>query len=255
MFTTEFRSQVRPFVFAFALFTLVGIAAPVLAQSGCVAYEGLRHCPIGTASLSLEEDDTQLLVRLASSAGQDGVAVSTPDATFWTSQAEVSPKPGFFFATARAEGSVVSTTTLSRDADVAFAATFTGGSTSGKVSYSALVYNGGRFVGGLGGVPSGSTAARVLDFCDTESPHFVPEFCEVITSSFGQPPTGECIWGYVFPLAVPLTLADGRVLKGDEVRLVEEIDAGGSYPYLSFDGVTLQATGDSLRLLSESTSR
>jgi hypothetical protein len=41
-------------------------------------------------------------------------------------------------------------------------------------------------------------------------------------------------------------------VTGTEVRLLEEVNPAGHYPYLSFDGLTLQTNARALTIFAES---
>jgi hypothetical protein len=144
-----------------------------------------------------------------------------------------------------ADGQRISTAVL-REVDdrIVLGAGFTGAT---KGTYSALVYNRGTLVASIGGLPP---AAQVYlprwIACE-----FLENGCSLI-ARFRNTIYGECEWGLVFDRAGTIVLPNGRQVTGTEVRLLEEVNPAGHYPYLSFDGVTLQSNARTLAIFAES---
>lgn len=225
------------------------VATGASAQTGGpVVYRGLTHTPIGSAVLQVDSRRDALEVTTADPHGGDGVAVHLRNTTTdWTAAlgALTGDTPLTLSLNAVAHGQSISAAALRQaDGRISLSARFTGAT---KPTYATLVFKGGKLVGSLGGLPP--TAHIFL-------PDWVP--CEFLESGcsfiarFRNNHDGACEWSFVLPRAGRIALPDGQQITGDEVRLVEEVRAAGHYPYLSFDGVTMQTNARTLRLFSES---
>lgn len=226
---------------------ILTLSTSAMAQTPAVVYQGLKHTAIGDALLRLDERRNALEVTTADPDGRDGVAVHLKDTTTdWTAQTALVTDglPLTSTLQAFAEGQSISSAVLRQMNDrFALSARFTGARTS---TYAVLVYDQGTLVASLGAVPP--TAQVYIPFrmpCE-----FFDHGCGFIPR-FRNHQNGECEWAFTFPRAGRITLPDGRRITGTEVRLVEELHPAGHYPYLSFDGVTLQTTARRLTLLSE----
>jgi hypothetical protein len=123
-------------------------------------------------------------------------------------------------------------------------AVFTGASTNSTSSIQ--VYQDGRLVSAIGGLPPAARAYAPIDICQ-----IVPEFCE-LTTEFHTLSDGACMIRIVSPTSVPIRLPNGTTVTGNELRLVEEVRPAGHYPYLGFDTMTMQSDARSFEILSES---
>lgn len=212
-----------------------------------VVYQGLRHIPIGNAHLSLDTSRNTLDVTTMDPNGRDGVAVDLGgQATSWA--AHLGPQVDrtlrlIMSLNAIADGERISTAVLRQTgAGIALSARFTGAT---KPTYAVHVYNSGRLVGALGGLPP--TA-------QTHIPRLPCEFFENgcgFTQRFHNNVNGACEWHSALPGPAPIVLPDGKRVVGNEVRFIEEVNPAGHYPYLTFDGVTMQTNARVLTLLSE----
>jgi hypothetical protein len=228
---------------------ILSVAAGATAQTASpVVYRGLTHSAIGGAVLQVDARHDTLEVTHLDPNGADGVAVHLRDTTTDWNAALGTLNGGLPFAAAFnavAEGESISSASLRQAGDrISLSARFTGATTP---TYAAVVFKEGKLVASLGGVPP--TAQTYI-------PIWVP--CEFLENGcsffprFRNNPNGACEWSFVFHRAGRITLPDGRHVTGDEVRLIEEVRPAGHYPYLSFDGVTIQTTGRTLTLFSES---
>lgn len=238
-------STLRISVVAGILTVATGAAAQT---SGPVIYQGLTHTALGNAVLLVDSRRNALEISTADPNGGDGVAVHLRSTTTdW--QAAVGTVKGDVplgvSLNAVADGQSISTAALRQvDGRISLSARFTGATAP---SYAALVFKDGKLVGSVGGLPP--TAHTFI-------PDWVP--CEFLESGCGfiarfrNNHDGACEWSFVLPRTGRITLPDGRQIAGDEVRLIEEVRPAGHYPYLSFDGVTIQTNAPRLTLFSES---
>lgn len=233
----------------------VPFVAGILSLATCAAaetiapiiYQGLRHSPIGHAVLQVDASRNTLAMTTTDPNGGDGVAVDLGGrATSWTAYlaAMGGGLPLVMTWHAIADGQRISTAVLREvGGRVAISARFTGATTS---TYAVQVFDQGRLVGSLGGLPP--TAQTYLpDWLPCE---FLEHGCSFIPR-FRNTVYGECEWAFVFRDSRPIALPNGVQLTGTEVRLIEEVRAAGHYPYLTFDGVTMQTNARVLTLFSE----
>lgn len=226
-----------------ALFTL----QPAAAQE-CVDYQGLEHCAVGGAAIST--DGESLTVTVDDPAATDaGVAVSFSEGVVWSSGTKISESADTATEVtgyARSQGQVTSTATVRREDSGAlgFSATFTGGTT--QRTYSVLVYKGGVFQGGAGGIGNGAQYLFI-------NPNWDEDFIMWLIGQWTfrlSMDDGSCGWQFDLGEARVMQLADGTELVGDEIRLVEEIRDDGHYPYTGFDAIELLGNAPSLTLTS-----
>lgn len=241
-----FRSFIR-----FASFVLLvsTFAVTPVAAAECVSYEGLKHCALGNADLTLFEKRGELQVDTFDPNGGDGVTIDLGgSATSWSgAYAWRGSRGDALVSTAVANGTPVSQSTIREvRGNFQVSASFTGGSKSS--TFAALVYDDGRLVGGLGSLPGSSAILIPEEWCDIAPEIFI---CD-LRAPFHNNANGECEWDYLFGTDITMTFPDGRQLRGDELRLVEELDPAGHYPYVSFDSMNLQTSGDGIRLRGES---
>lgn len=256
-----------------AMFALVLPLAQAQAQE-CVEFQGLEHCAIGEARLRMTEEG----LRLDSGASEkDGVSISLPNATSWTASShtdESSSEEQRTLFTAMTEGAPSSTATIQTTRESrAFSATFTG---AGEAStYSALIYYRGALQAAVGNLHNGEIAARAMvggnppncrprgqtpEECYvackeakyTNCNYCYGPVCQPVTSGFHTTPQGACQWVFAHVDRNELQLSDGRVVRGDQIVLTEEVNGPGSYPYLGFDRMLLQSTARSVTLVNES---
>lgn len=228
---------------------LLCVAAGAAAQTTApVVYRGLTHTAIGGATLRVDSRRNTLEIATLDPNGGDGVAVHLDKTTTdWTAESGTvnGSVPFAMNWNAVADGQSISAAAMRAiDGRIALSARFTGATAP---SYAALVFKDGKLVGSLGSLPP--TAHIYL-------PDWVP--CEFLEGGcsfiprFRNDHNGACEWSFVFRRTGPITLPGGRQIIGNEVRLVEEVRPAGHYPYLSFDGITIQTNARTLTLFSES---
>lgn len=242
----------RSFIGIVSLFVVVSLVSAVpAAAADCVTFEGLQHCALGSADLSLVNQGAALRVDAFDPNGGDGVAIDLGGgATQWSAVLRRRLDAGDSFVSTAVAGGQVASRAVVREGvmgHLAITASFTGGSSSS--TYSALVYRDGQLVGGMGGLTgAGPVIVEPIDFCDL---HPDSPLCDEL-DDFDIDPAGACGWGFRYPLDRGFRLPDGQEVVGDELRLREELDPNGHYPYLSFDSMELTTSGEGLRIKTES---
>lgn len=239
-----FRS-LRRTTLAFAL-ALTPVAA--FAQGECVDFDGLEHCALGNARISL---DYNIMTIEDMAKMTDGVSVSFSEGVVWSSALSIEEDVdggNSLTALAHSEGEVTATNTLERndDGSLAISASFTGAA-EGR-TYSVQVYNGGVFQGGAGGIGDND---RYI-FID---PRWHEDFIMWLIGQWTfylRMDDGGCGWDLDLNEVRTLRLADGTELEGDEIRLQEEVKGDGHYAYTGFDGIDIVGHAASLSLSSAS---
>ncbi len=224
--------------------------APVVAfaQGDCAELDGIEHCALGAANLSVAGDGHIIIDNIDGKT--DGVSASFSEGITWTSTMSIDEDPdggNFLTASARSEGEVTATNSVRRgdDGDLAISATFTGAD-EGR-SYSLLVYNGGVLQGGVGGIGDGDTAFWI--------PTHDEDVMMWLIGFWGfhfRMANGGCEWELGLNEVRTLRLADGTQLEGDEIRLQEEVKGDGHYAYTGFDGIDIVGHATSLTMSSAS---
>jgi hypothetical protein len=221
------------------------------AQSSTVVFEGLPHTAVGGATLRLDHDGA-LDVSTLDPAGGSGVAVSLGDATSWTAAfgaLAYRTVPLNLSWAAVADGRRISTAAM-RQTGKGFeiSASFTGGT---QPTYSAQVYNDGRLIGAIGGLPpTAQINLAGFTFCETLS-----ELCR-LAIEFENDASSRCGWAIgTGAQKGTFSLPNGVSLTGNELRLIEEVRPAGHYPYLTFDGMVMQGNAYQLSLFSETVRR
>jgi hypothetical protein len=213
-----------------------------------VVFQGLPHTPVGSAALRIDPAQPALEVRNLGAAGEAGVAVGLKNASLWTSRFDFGVQPSLPLVqswTAMSDGEAISTSVM-RQSGNAFqvSAAFTG---STRPTYSAQVYNNGRLVGVAGGIPSGPYVEIPIAWCV-----FTLIWDCSGNGGFYNGLNGECEWRFTFGTDVPMLLPNGTRVRGNELRLVEEVHPAGHYPYLAFDGIVMRSNAYSFSILAES---
>jgi hypothetical protein len=220
----------------------------LLSAAGLV-FDKLTHTPIGGAVLRLNTSRQALEVLPLDPEGRDGVRVKLPETKSWTARMSASDALGAPLQLnwgAIADGRRISSASMQQaDSQFALRATFTGGI---RPTYSARAYSDGRLAGSTSGVPSGGVSVVIpLSFCSL----FPDLFDCGFTIEFHNSANSECEWRLVFGTNLPMTLSNGAVVTGNELRLVEEVKPGGQYPYLTFDAITMRSNSRLLMLFAE----
>lgn len=231
------------------LFVLTVAAAPA-AAADCVVFEGFKHCALGTADLDLVNQGAALRVSTFDPNGGDGVAVDLGSGvTSWNALYNWRSAPGDSLdVLAISNGLIVSrSTVVETSKNFQISAEFTGSSSTG--THSAFVYRDGQLVGSVGGLTTfPPVVLEPIDFCDL---HPNAPLCDWL-EGFRNTALGECEWSYRFGSNRTFELPGGQRLVGDELRLLEELDPRGHYPYVSFDEMQLTTSGDGLQIRAES---
>lgn len=220
------------------------LATGVTAQES-VTFEGLEHAALGGASLSLGADG--LAVESLGTSGEDGVHITLPGSIFWTAETGIESTGNGddrLHLTAHADGLAISTFDIQQEgAQLNLSATFTAGGV--EPTYSLLVYNGGVFRGGVGGL-------NPFDPISIAFPWINPCWLDPWPCIWDPPFAAfdSCEWRLIL-MGEATVSAQGQSFQGDEIRLVEEIVDGGQYPYTDFDGISVQGTVESITLHSE----
>ncbi len=236
----------------------------LLSPANCVEFAGNSHCSLGGARLALSAKG-ELGVTGMRTADKDGVAIHLPDVTSFTPSGVWSRANGGAKMVARSINEGVSTSTMSASVDqggVAFSASFTG---AGQAStYSAIYSRNGEEVARIANLSNGTVLRPIFRPCspwprclwEPQPPIFRIRTVLAANATSNAEASGACSWEQRFDPDAPaqVTLEDGRTVEVDHLELREEIPAGGSYPYTSFnridytyDGGALTLTGEELR--------
>lgn len=208
----------------------------------CITFAGFEHCPVGGATIQLAGD--RLQVNNPGQAIGAGVSIDLPDVTSWTGglapQFAAGSTP-IIQSSSLADGVVTSRSEIRKVGNRAvFKASFTGSATKRK--YTAQLLDDGVLVGFVPNIPSdepgGSASSTIL--------------VQMMLEGFVVAPAGNCEWEYQYASNQTFTLPDGRVLAGDTLRFVEQVDPSGGYPYTTFDGLVFQGNATRLDLKNES---
>jgi hypothetical protein len=224
----------------------------VAAQSdaGCVDFEGLTHCPLGSATVSLGKDGRQLEVTRMADPRRDGVSILLPDVSSFHPDGRVEGSgPGVSLtASAFQAGTIVGRMTLQKtDDSYVVSAAFTG--TGGSSPYQVNLYRQDELVGSIAGLQSGQRLAlrrvRPVPWCCWPPP---PPFRNMQRG----PNVGACVWDQSFAGdEVVAALSDGTTVVADRIELEEVIPRAGSYPYMSFNRIDYTTDGAALVLTGE----
>jgi hypothetical protein len=243
---------------AFRFLAVLALCAPAAhADEECGSFAGLKHCPLGSAYLTISMQD--VLVSSFSDSGLDGVSIKLPaDTQSWRPDISIqgAREGARFEQVAISNGfrtsRVVVTATHERTDIVGH---FTGTPAS---TYSVLVYREGVLRASQGGIPSGGPGASIPPILEPIPFPRIPDFPPVAPGPFGieastlsQRTNGEgaCVWELPVPQGpdkarvVRFDLPNGTKVWGDKIRLVEEVPGAMSYPYTSFNGIAVKASG------------
>jgi hypothetical protein len=219
-------------------------AAPASAAADCVTFAGFRHCPVGAATLALGPLGDRLAVRNPDARADAGVSIELPDVGRWTG----TMKPLFaagttdvLRASSLSDGISTSRSEVKQTADgFTFAASFTG--SVEQRTYAVQVYRDGVFQGGAANIPSGTVGVTVSGIILVMGDDGI---------EFAVRQSGACDWGFRFQGDETVVLRGDVQLVGDEIRLVEEVNPSGGYPYTTFDGLVFQGNFSRADLLEE----
>lgn len=224
--------------------------------SGCVDFGGFTNCPLGDARLLPSEDGTTLDVTSLRTAGEDGVSFLLPEVTdFEVTGSRPPSSSSTMISRAISDGDVTSTMTV-RDTDDGFtvSGTFTGNDAS---TYNAELYRAGELVGTVAGLASGGEGLRARWLQRPIIIWVIQIGFHIYIFIFGaqqaEATEGACIWDLALPKnqQASTTLADGTEVTFDHVRLVENVEPSGSYPYLTFDRIDYTSDDGTFRISNE----
>jgi hypothetical protein len=226
--------------------------------AACVDLQGLSHCALGNARLTPSKDGSTLDVTAMRAPDKDGVAILLPEATeFDLAGTRRSDSGSTTITRAISAGVVTSTMTVQNTASgFTVSGTFTGNDAS---TYNVNLYKADTLVGTAAGLRSGvdgltASWAQPQRIVIRIRIGFV---VIIIVIGRAQPlaaTEGACVWNLPLDdgqLAVT-TLADGTAVTFDRLQLVENVQQGGSYPYLTFDRIDYTSNNPSLQITSES---
>jgi hypothetical protein len=252
---------------AFRFLAVLALSAPGVHAAECVSFAGLKHCPLGEAGLTVTLND--LLISGFTDSGQDGVSIRLPEATrSWRPVVSIQgARDGARFEQAAISNGfltsrvIVESTTQEGTRIVAH---FTG---SPDARYTALVYREGVVQGFQNGIQSGAPGPVIFPIPEPipfprpqDFPPVAPGPFSINDETLAQRTSGEgaCQWELPVPQSphtarmVRFDLPNGTRVWGDKIRLVEEVPGAQSYPYTSFNGIVLKASGiDGLTIDSE----
>jgi hypothetical protein len=237
----------------------VAQAATGDSAASCVEFAGNTHCSLGAASVALS-DKGELSVSNMRSVGKDGVSIHLPDVTSFVPTGVFERGSTGSKMLARSINEGVSTSTMTSAIDsrgISLSASFTGNGQAS--SYSAIFSRDGQEVGRLSNLPNGQMIrvlpCRPWPWC-TDRPRPPIFHIRAVAGDGDTDAAGACSWVQRFDPSAPpsVLLANGQTVAVDNIELREEVPAGGSYPYTSFnridytyDGGTLLLTGEEIR--------
>ena len=214
-------------------------ANPAFAK--CVKWQGVDHCPIGAAKLSVASGGQSLNVTNVGTRGQDGVAAVFEPVVHWSANiAFDKAQPGDVIRlTSIADGQATSALLFRAVGDgLRASASFTGAHDQNR--YTLQVLRNGQVTGSF---PQ-QTSNSIFDI--VWGPMGPP--LEPIPTP-GTPPTtftigddGSCGWGTSFASNVIVSSGPLRAV-GDEIRWIETVDPEGHYPYVGFTSIETTTNG------------
>ena len=240
------RLETQKFSFILLALTLL-ISPAAFAQGECGELDGIEHCALGEALLKC--GGGLCIIDNLDGRSDAGVQATFSEGLNWSSDLAITESKEddtSVTALAHSEGGVASTMTVRRDAkgSLALSSTFTGGAE--ERTYSVTVLNNGVFQGGQGGVGDGAEYIFI-------DPRWDEDFIMWLISLMGftqRIHDGGCGWIIDLEETRELRLANGEVLVGDQIQLMEEVRDGGHYAYTGFDGIDLVGNFQSLTLES-----
>jgi hypothetical protein len=226
-------------------------------DAGCVDFQGLRHCPLGTATVALGKDGRQLEVTRLADPRRDGVSILLPDVSSFQPDGRIEGSKAGVNLTASAfqAGTIVGRMTLQQTEDsYVVSAAFTG--TGGSSPYQVNLYRQDELVGSIGDLQSGQRVALRRIRLPPEPvpwpwPWPWPPWPPFRNLQVG-PNAGACVWDQSFVgEEVAAELSNGRTVVADRIELEEVIPRAGSYPYMSFNRIDYTSDGAAMVLRGE----
>ena len=218
--------------------TLVGAQS---AHANCITYQGINHCSIGSAHLSIS-NGVLTATNLGSNA-LDGVEASFSGVTHWDATMNI-PNPS---VGDRARFSAISHGQTTARADLRLTpgglvvtTSFTGGNGSSTVE----IYDHGVLANTLPMPDDGRGPIIIgpIDFPPTDP--FPDPWPPII--DFDVTALGACSYGFRFQGGVTVTVGS-QTFSATNVVIRENL-SGSQYPYVSFDRMQIQTNGPTLEI-------
>jgi hypothetical protein len=201
----------------------------------------------------LELSSTEgLVAHNAASDLEAGVSIDVPDVRSWKSKSSIhfeGQANDVLTASSLSGGVVTSQARVKHGRALLFTAAFTG--SMEDRAYRVDVLLNGVHKGAAVNVPSGLDGAKQTSVMGPPQPLASRSYDYL--SDFIIQPNGACQWGFSFEAAsgYPITLPNGLKVMGNEIRLTEQVEPAGAYPYTSFDGLVFQGEFVELAFASE----
>lgn len=244
-------------LFQAALASTLLLAGPAVAQN-CVSFQGIDHCPVGDASLSLTADG----LAVQNHGGNSGVSARFAPTVLWEGRMQFPQGEHSMDMASISGGETTSRLLIEPNGDsYSLRAVFTGASE--QPTYSVLVYNDGILQGAIGGL-DGSAPTKAAptkrapnvsnNLIDIEPVDLLPDWWwwwPWFWGHFSIAPAGGCNWGLGLAADVAVNLPDGQRLIGDEIRFTEDVAEAGHYPYLGFESIETRSTASGFLVTDE----
>ena len=244
-----------------------GLAAPAITTQ-CMDFGGLQNCALGAATVRPSGDGTAMDVTGLRRAGQDGIATFLPATRTFTMLGRSTADPkSTEISRAINQGEIISTMTAQHNANgLALTGTFTG---NADATYNANLYKDGRLVGTVPGLKSNAQGLQIYPGPEAQNRIIIIIIfwgfdnidIWIIFDANGQktraalppPDAGACVWKVDLAKESDphVTLPDGSSVGVDHIEMVENVNAAGSYPYMSFDRIDYSSNAGALHVTSE----
>lgn len=222
------------------LTVVLATAGAGLLNAECVNFEGIDHCPIGNAALSLSADGSRLIANNLGANGNDGVSSHFQNVTRWEADLRI-PNAGEGNSvrfTAISQGQMTSRAQLDlTSSGLEIQSLFTGAVGGG--SYRVVTDDGS-------GAPLASnlTSSSTLVLTRIPNPFPIPwpePWPPIII--FGiRAVDGGCFWRLDFDAPVTVSV-DGVDTVATSITLIENVNPASHYPYAKFTAMGIQSDG------------
>ncbi|QSQ24540.1 hypothetical protein JY651_06200 [Pyxidicoccus parkwayensis] len=236
-------------------------AQEAAASTQCVQrFDGITSCALGGAQLAPTQEG--LKVAGLVDASKDGVSGTFAKATRWTQKVDVkfgTAKAGLSLA-ARAGDQTVGTlkmTPLRDGTSMAVTPSFSGA--PGGSAYRVNVYNDGVLQGGTTQQPGAMMIIRdwydllrwIVAVFSFDNGYEIIIWKNGVQAAATETIPGACVWRMRNERGTfSVQLADGTVLKGNQIEFVEQIE-DGHYPYTDFTAIDVNAAANEFNVLGE----
>ena len=257
-------------------------ASAAVAAPNCVEFQGIDHCPLGSAQLEVNASGSLLIATNLGSDGSGGVASLFDKSTTWRAKMKIpNPRVGQrALLSSVADGFVTSTAQIELGEEGMFLRTTFTGTPGGTGTHHVVLLRAGQVVAQVEGLESADTLVirSVLPTPEDCPPYCWPEPIpgDPIPGGWDIPwepipwpperwppwdpegpdgpdlpsgptftvtPIGACMWGAHFDQDVEVFAGSASLGVGDELRVVEDIVGPGNYPYDGFDSILTQTNG------------